>query len=270
MLVRCLQIESPDHESEGDRIDRMIAELGAHQDADLVVLPELWATGYFSFDDYESRATRPDGLFVDTMRDAARNNGIWLHAGTYLERSQSGIANCALLIDPSGDVSLEYRKIHLFGYQSKEARILTAGDDIEVAVTPIGTIATSTCYDLRFPEQYRVLSDLGAEVVIIPAAWPLVRVHHWRSLLIARAIENQAWVISCNSAGDQRGTTLAGTSMIIDPAGVVVAEAGVAPAVIQAEVDVAGVAAIRNEFPVLEHRRIEIALRPRPGTSRSV
>jgi len=144
MPVRCLQIESPDHESEAERIARVVNELGAHQDADLVVLPELWATGYFSFDDYESNATSAGGSFVDTMRDAARANEIWLHAGTFVERSEAGISNCALLIDPSGDVMITYRKIHLFGYQLKEAQILAPGDNLDVAVTAIGTVATST------------------------------------------------------------------------------------------------------------------------------
>ena len=113
-----------------------------------------------------------------------------------------------------------------------------------------------------------MLTDLVAEVIVTPAAWPLARVMHWRSLLIARAIENQAWVIACNSAGDQEGTKLAGTSMIIDPGGVVVAEAGVEPMSIDAEVDVSTVAIVRSEFPVLAHRRIEIAQRPGRQTAR--
>lgn len=259
MRVTCLQLAYPRDESKAERVQRVVRMVGQVADADLVVLPELWPTGYFAFDRYEAEAEDLEGPTVTAMRETAVEHDLYLHGGTFVERHDDGLANCAILIDPRGDVILTYRKIHLFGYESREAELLTAGTTADVADTDFGGVATSTCYDLRFPELYRVLVDGGARIVIIPAAWPSARIEHWRLLLRVRALEDQVFVIACNGVGDQHGTELGGHSMIVDPWGEVLTEAnGEDEQFLTAELDLVRQERVRAEFPVLDHRRIEI------------
>lgn len=264
MKVTCIQLAYPGGETKTQRVDRVVNLVaGAAADADLVVLPELWPTGYFAFDRYDEEAETLDGPTMTAMCDAAREHDIHLHAGSFVERHDDGLANCTVLIGPDGAIRLTYRKIHLFGYGSKEAELLTPGTTADVAETRFGGVGTTTCYDLRFPELYRVLVARGAEILIIPAAWPAPRIEHWRLLMRARALENQAFVIACNGVGDQHGTTLGGHSVIVDPWGEVVVEAGPdEQELLSAELDLGRLAEIRGEFPVLEHRRIDV---PGPG-----
>jgi predicted amidohydrolase len=256
--VVCIQLGYPDGESKADRRARVLGLVDEAAGADLVVLPELWPSGYFAFDRYATEAEPLDGETVTALRNAAHRHRIHLMGGSFVERHADGLANCAVLLGPDGTVLHTYRKIHLFGYESQEATLLTPGRDAGVATTPLGTIGTTTCYDLRFPELYRMLVDAGAQLVIIPAAWPAARLEHWRLLLRARAVEDQMVVVACNGAGSQHGVTLAGHSMVIDPWGAVVAEAGDDPQLLTAEVDMGRVADVRAEFPVLQHRRIDI------------
>ncbi len=257
LRVACLQLGHLDGESKPERLDRVAAlvdDFAAR--TDLVVLPELWLTGYFSFDRYAAEAEPLDGNSVAVMRDVAARHRIHLMAGTFVERHEDGLSNSAVLLNPDGSLALAYRKIHLFGYESKEAQLLVPGDDLPIAKTEIGVIGTSTCYDLRFPELYRVLVDRGAELFVIPAAWPRARMEHWRVLLQARAIEDQVFVVACNGAGNQGGVELAGHSMVIGPWGAIVAEAGDDATVLRAELDLDEVARVRAEFPALQHRRL--------------
>lgn len=257
--VTCIQLAYPDDESKDQRLERVLRLLEDAADADLVVLPELWPTGYFAFDRYADEAEPLDGPTVTAMREAASRHGIHLLGGSFVERHGDGLANCAVLIAPSGDVALTYRKIHLFGYESQEAILLTPGTTADVADTPFGGVATTTCYDLRFPELYRVLVERGAELVVIPAAWPSARIEHWRLLLRARALENQVFVVACNGVGGQHGTVLGGHSVILGPWGEVLDEAGGdEQEILTADLDLDRVAEVREEFPVLDHRRLEV------------
>jgi predicted amidohydrolase len=134
--------------------------------------------------------------------------------------------------------------------------LLGAGDEVVVAATAIGRIGLATCYDLRFPELFRGLVDRGAEVVVVPAAWPQARVAHWILLAQARAVENQYAVVACNTAGAQAGKAMGGRSIVVGPRGDVLGEAGSSGQVLTAEVDLADVARWREEFPVLANRRL--------------
>lgn len=258
MRVACVQLTYPDGESKPERISRVQSIIEGVADTDLVVLPELWPTGYFSFDRYEDEAETLDGDMIPDLCKTASRLSIHLMAGTFVERRSDGLANCAVLIDAEGSVIHTYRKVHLFGYESREAELLTPGQDISVGRTGLGQIGMTTCYDLRFPELYRMLVDRGAQLFIIPAAWPKARLDHWRLLLQARALEDQVFVIGCNGAGDQGGTELGGHSMIIDPWGQVLAEAGDDAEILRADLDLNDVSRTRTEFPVLEHRRLQV------------
>ena len=132
---------------------------------------------------------------------------------------------------------------------------MTAGEELVVATTPAGRTGLATCYDLRFPEQFRSLVDLGATAFLMASGWPTERIEHWRVLLKARAIENQAWMIACNGVGTQCGTKLGGRSAIIDPLGHLIAEAGTEEEVLFAQVNPSAATAWRTEFPTLEDRR---------------
>jgi predicted amidohydrolase len=223
--------------------------------ADLIVLPELWGPGYFSFDRYPLLAEPMSGETVEAGQQWARQLRCHLHLGSFLERdSKGGLHNTALLIGPGGEIVHSYRKIHVFGYQSRERELLVPGDAVSVSTSALGPIAATTCYDLRFPELWRALIDAGAETVVVPAAWPAARREHWRLFTSARAVEEQILLIGCNAVGVQDGVELGGYSRVVDPWGTVLVEAGADEGVVTCEVDRAVVAKTRREFPVLDNR----------------
>ncbi len=224
--------------------------------ADLVVLPELWPAGGFEYEHWQQRAEPLDGPTAAALSAAARDLGCWVHGGSILERTDQGqLHNTSLLFAPDGSLAATYRKIHLFGFDTGEPELLTAGTQVVTANTDLGIIGLATCYDLRFPELFRALTDAGAELILVPAAWPQRRISHWSVLLRARAIENQAVVVGCNTVGQQGRVVLGGRSAIVDARGEVVAEAGTDPEVITADLDLGETRRWRAEFPVLRDRR---------------
>ena len=259
MRVALAQLSSPLDEPVAERIARVADVVRGIEGADLVVLPELWAPGYFAFDRYKELAEAPGGDLVGQMMDLAREIGTHLHVGSVLERDADGrLYNAALLLGPDGEELLHYRKIHVFGYESLESSLLSPGSVADVAATPFGSVGMTTCYDLRFPELYRVLVDRGAELFAVPAAWPMARLEHWRLFTRARAVENQVFLLACNAAGFQGDVELAGHSMVVDPWGRVVAEAGRREEVLTADIDMDQVNATRREFPVLRDRLLTV------------
>lgn len=256
--VTLLQIASPDSETPAERRDRVAGLLREHRGSDLYALPELWSAGYFNFDAYEARAETLDGPTVTAMRELARELRAHIHLGSFIERSPEGkLFNTAVLVDDSGDIAHTYRKVHVLGYDSLEAQLLTRGDTLDVATTGLGVFGSTTCYDLRFPGLWQELSNRGAEVILVPAAWPAVRREHWRVLTQARAIEHQAWIIACNGVGTQNGVTLGGSSRIIDPRGQILVECSTdSEQVITRDIDLTAAAAYRDEFPIFADRLV--------------
>lgn len=253
MRVHVLQLGYDDSESIGARTQRVAELVRAQAGADLVVLPELWPQGGFCYDRWEVEAQPFDGDVVSALRDAARDLGARVHMGSFVERDGTGrLFNTSVLLDSTGEVESTYRKIHLFGFGDGEPKLMTAGDGPVVH----DGIGLATCYDLRFPEQFRLLLDRGAEVVLLVAAWPARRVGHWRLLAQARAVENQSYVVACNTAGTHAGVPMGGHSMVVDPWGVVLAEAGDREEVLVADLDPDLVATTRASFPVLADRRL--------------
>ncbi len=261
LRVACVQLDGGDGTQAQRRADALDwVHAATAQGARLIVLPELWPVGFFHFDDYDRVAEPLDGPTVTALADAARVAGAWVYTGSFIERSQRGIHNAGVLLDPDGRARLVYRKVHLFGYQSDEALLLTPGDDVAIAATPFGTVGATTCFDLRFPELYRDLVDRGAQLVVVASAWPTARLEHWRLLLRARAVENQMYVIACNATGSDAGVALAGHSAIVDPWGEVLAEADDHPQTLIADIDPSRVEEIRGRYPFLAERRY----RPEP------
>lgn len=256
MRVACLQLAATPDESKTDRVERVAERVRGLDYADLVVLPEIWNVGYFAFDRYAADAEPVDGPTRRALAEIARERGCHLHGGSIVERDGDRLYNTSLLFDPAGELIHTYRKYHVFGYRSREAELLAPGQDVGVAKTPLGTVGMTTCYDLRFPELYRLMVDDGAELVIVPAAWPAARLEHWLLFTRVRAVENQVHLIGCNTAGEQAGTVLGGHSLVIDPWGEVLAGTGDGEEVLWADLDPDRVAEVRDEFPVLEDRRL--------------
>lgn len=264
LKIACLQIQPRDGQSAGDHVGEVERQILEQREADLIVLPELWSVGYFAFDDYRAHAEPLDGPLARRLAGLARETSAVLHAGSLVERSGRHLYNTSIVFGPDGDMLATYRKMHVFGYQSREPELITGGDTL--ATLPLaGTRAgLAICYDLRFPEVFRAVVD-DVTVFVIPATWPAARVEHWQALLRARAVENQAFVIGCNTAGRSGGVELGGGSAVVDPSGSVLAQAGPAPQVLRTSIDLAEAARARREFPVLRDRILAA-----PGAARAL
>ncbi|MEU8590904.1 carbon-nitrogen family hydrolase [Streptomyces sp. NPDC048664] len=267
MRASLLQFRVDDDESVASRRRRAAALVRDQAGADLVVLPELWTTGAFAYERFEVEAEPVDGPTCEAMSKAASDAGVWLHAGSIPERAPSGdgasgdgrLYNTSLVFSPSGELAAVYRKIHRFGFDQGEAVLMGAGGELVTVRLPETTIGVATCYDLRFPELFRSLVDAGAQTLVIPAGWPERRRSHWTLLARARAVENQAYVLACGTAGTHAGVPQAGHSIVVDPWGEVLAEAGAGEEVLTVEFDPGKVAATREQFPALKDRMLGLA-----------
>lgn len=259
--IRLLQIAYGDVETLDERVERVAALVREQRGADLVVLPELWAHGGFSYQSWQLEAEDLTGSTIAALCTAARDAQVVLHGGSIIEHDviEGALFNTAVIIDRDGAVISTYRKLHRFGFSAGEPELLTAGEEplnIELNLAGISVPAgLATCYDLRFPELFRLLTLNGMQVSLIVAAWPLARIEHWRVLAQARAVENQVVVIACNTAGTHAGVTMGGHSMVVDPSGQILAEAGENEQILKVEVDLSGVESVRANFPVLLDRR---------------
>ena len=263
MRVTSIQIEIKDR-PRAVTLEHVLALLDRARGSDLILLPELWPCGYFAFDRYRDESEPLDGPTVAALSRKARELGAMLFAGSLVENDGDGdgdddgdgerLFNTAVLIDASGHLVARYRKMHLFGYRSNEARLLHRGDEVVVVPTPWGRAGLSICYDLRFPELYRRMVDQGADFFLVAAAWPAARREPWVLLNRARALENQAFVFACNTAGINGGVLLGGHSVLIDPLGNVLAEGGDGESLVTCEVTPETVQEVRDEFPALRDR----------------
>jgi predicted amidohydrolase len=244
-----------------DRLVRAAAADGAR----LIVLPEKW-TAMGSGDDLRAAAEPLDGgPSLTWARELASELAVDLVAGSILERvpGRDKLANTSVHVDPDGEIRAVYRKIHMFdvevgGHTYRESELEEPGEEIVLSRTADGVeLGLTICYDLRFPELYRILAVLGARVVTVPSAFTLATTRdHWETLLRARAIENQAYVIAANQVGAHpAGQHSGGRSMIVDPWGIVLAQAPDGEGHIAAELDLARQLDIRSRLPSLANRR---------------
>ena len=254
--VALLQVSSDASESADDRIERVLGILEETlPQADIAVLPELWISGAFDLPLAREVAAPLDFPVLERIRAMAKAADTWVHAGSYAERLPDGRTfNTAVLIGPDGEIVATYRKRHLFGFATGERTLITAGEALIVAETPLGHTGIATCYDLRFPEMFRDLVEAGAETFLLASGWPTPRIGHWDVLTRARAIEDQAWMVACNGVGSHADITLGGHSIVIDPQGNVVAEAGDGETVLFADVEPGRAREWREAFPVLDDR----------------
>ncbi|MDQ0776019.1 putative amidohydrolase [Streptomyces aurantiacus] len=261
MRASLLQIAVDEGESVDARRQRVASLVRQQTGSDLVILPELWTTGAFAFESFGAEAEPLDGPTYEAMAKAASDAGVWLHAGSIPERAGSGgrsLYNTSLVFSPSGELAASYRKIHRFGFDKGEAVLMGAGSELVTVGLPQTTLGLATCYDLRFPELFRGLVDAGAETIVVPAGWPERRRSHWSLLARARAVEDQAFVLACGTAGAHAGVPQAGHSIVVDPWGEVLAEAGSEEEVLTVEFDPAKVGVTREQFPVLKDRLLGV------------
>lgn len=268
MRVHVIQVAYDDREPVAERTSRVAEMVRDQRGADLVVLPELWAHGGFAAESWAGRAEGLDGSTISAVAAAARSIGAVVHAGSIIESGTGGpegrnLWNTSVLLDTTGGIIATYRKIHRFGFGAGEPEILECGEEIVTRRVGLGmagpwNVGLATCYDLRFPEMFRRLLGEGAELFLVPAAWPAPRVEHWTLLGRARAIENQSFVIQCNTAGTHSGLTMGGHSQVVSPLGEVLASAGGSEEILRVEIDHATLRAYREDFPALGDRRILI------------
>lgn len=233
--------------------------------ARLIALPEMFS--WRGAPGEEAAQAEPvPGPTTDALAELARRYGIVLCGGSILEATPGGgrLHNTSCLFGPDGALLAVYRKIHLFDVElpgrvaARESDVFAPGDREVVADTPVGRAGLAICYDLRFPELFRRLARRGAEILLVPSAFTAPTGEaHWEVLCRARAVENQCILLAANQTGPtRRGYAHYGHSLIVDPWGVVLAQAGASEEVVVAEVDLASVARVRREMPCLRHARL--------------
>jgi predicted amidohydrolase len=225
----------------------------AEQGAQLAVLPEMWSSG-FAYKNLNQLAGRTAGIVAELL-ELSRDLGLVI-CGSMPEPHDDKVYNTVFLAD-NGSLAGVYRKMHLFSLLGED-RSFDGGDSWLLADTSIGKVGVLICYDLRFPELARRLTVEGARVLCIPAQWPRPREDHWRTLLRARAIENQLFVVSCNACGLIGKLDFFGMSMIIDPKGEVLADAGSEQCEVIASLDMRVMDDWRAQIPCLNDRRPEL------------
>jgi predicted amidohydrolase len=264
MRAAAVQLQStPDRERNLEAADRL-TRAAARAGADLVVLPEKWPV--LGTPEQTAAGAEPlDGPALAWARATARELGIDLVAGSIAERVEGRErgSNTSVHIGPDGEAHAVYRKIHMFdvevgGQVYRESAHEAPGEEVVVSETAGGVeLGLTVCYDLRFPELYRILAVRGARIVTVAAAFTLTTTReHWEVLLRARAIEDQAFVVAANQVGEHApGYRSGGRSMIVDPWGVVLAQAPDSETFIVAELDLERQADIRRTLPSLANRR---------------
>lgn len=230
-----------------------LMERAAAEKPDLIVLPEMWNTGY-ALDMIDSIAD-PEGKRTRAFASGfCRRHGVNVAAGSIAERREDGVYNTLRIFGRDGETAGEYDKIHLFRLMDEDKH-LRPGQRHGLAEIDGVRVGAMICYDIRFPELARTLALAGVRLLVVPAEWPHPRLEHWRTLLRARAIENQMYVAACNRVGSSNGTDFFGHSMIVDPWGEIVAEAGEEETILTAEIDLDLVEEVRRRIPVFEDRR---------------
>lgn len=240
-----------------EHLDGLLHEaVQAEQKPDVIIAPEMWNTGY-ALDRIHALAD-PDAARTKEMLAAfSGKHGVHVIGGSIAEKVGSEVRNTIYAFDRSGNVNGSYSKLHLFRLMDEEKH-LAAGDRLGELQLDGVQAGAMICYDIRFPELSRRLALSGAKVLFVPAEWPHPRLHHWRTLLMARAIENQMYVVACNRVGRSGTTDFFGHSMIIDPWGEVIAEGDETEQILSAGLDLSLVDKVRETIPVFKDRRPEL------------
>lgn len=255
--ISCLQMDIAfgNPTANYQKAERLIEE-AMKENPDIIVFPELWTTGY-DLTRLETIADKGAANTIDFLKKAAIKYQVHFVGGSVANQGEQGVKNTLLIINNKGHLVHSYSKLHLFKLMD-EHLYLEAGEEIGLFDLDNNTFGGVICYDIRFPEWIRAHTSKGAEALFVVAEWPAPRLTHWRSLLIARAIENQCFVIACNRSGNDPNNEFAGHSMIIDPWGDVIAEAGATEEILSSVIEIDLVKDIRKQIPIFEDRRPDL------------
>lgn len=250
-----LDISTGDPRLNREKVKKMI-EKAALSTPDMIVLPEMWNTGY-SLKNLGEICDRDGHPSIDMVEDLARTHTTNIVAGSVSDMRKGKVYNTCYVVDRKGSRVGEYSKIHLFRLMGEDKHF-TGGSTPGLFELEGVTCGVAICYDLRFPELIRGLALRGAKVVFIPAQWPHPRKEHWITLIRARAIENQVYIVGVNRVGKSGSSHFFGSSMVVNPWGEVVVQAGDKEGVINAKVDVKMVDEVRERIPVFRDRKPEV------------
>ncbi|MCR2802957.1 carbon-nitrogen family hydrolase [Paenibacillus soyae] len=249
-----MPIDAGRPESNKKKLEALLEEaVSAGEKPDAILFPEMWNTGY-ALTEIDKLADRNGEETLAYLSAFAQTHGVYLIGGSIAEGREDGVYNTMFAMDREGRAIGQYSKIHLFRLMDEE-KYLKAGSEPGELVIEGERAGMMICYDIRFPELARTLALGGAKLLFVPAEWPNPRLHHWRTLLTARAIENQMYVVACNRMGISGETSFFGHSMVIDPWGEIIAEAGEEETILRCEIDLALVDEVRSRIPVFEDRR---------------
>ncbi len=237
----------------------------AEKGANVIVLPEMFNCPYETvlFKDY---AEKEGGRTYSLMQKSAKDNGVYLIAGTIPEIEGDKLYNTAFVFDPEGNLVGKHRKIHLFdidirnGQYFMESEVLTPGNQVTVIKTPFGKIGIAICYDVRFPELARLMGDQGAKLLVYPASFNMTTgPAHWELLLRSRALDQQAFVVGCAPARDyESGYISYGNSMIVNPWGEIIGRLQDEEGYLMGEIDMEELEEIRDQLPTIQHIRRDL------------
>jgi len=270
MRLAAVQLNSTGDKPRNLATAERLVRAAAADGAEMIALPEKWNL-LGPGEETAAGAESLEGESLSAARSWARQLGIHLLAGSIAERAGEKAFNTSVLIGPDGEDLAVYRKIHMFdvdagGVHYRESEHEQAGTEIVTAALDDFTVGLTVCYDLRFPELYRILAVRGAQLMFVPSAFTLATGRdHWEVLLRARAIENQAFVVAPNQFGEAPPHYSSyGRSAIVDPWGVVLAVAPDHECFVAAEIDLAAQDEVRQSFPALANRQPATYVWPRP------
>lgn len=224
---------------------------------DLIVLPEVWAVGWYCKAFTDAAEEENNSITLNFLSNLAKKFNSNVVGGSYIKKYQDAkLTNNCPVFDREGNLIAQYEKMHLFShFGADEGQYATKGSKQVIAKTDVAKLGLSICYDIRFPELFRVYAYNGVDILINVAAWPKTRKNHWVTLQKARAIENQAFVIAASQTGLIKGDEYnLGHSMVISPYGEVIAELNEEEAVLEAEIDLSEMKTLREKFPILADR----------------
>ncbi len=265
--IAVLQMNSGEDKAANIETALRLIDEAATTGARMVVLPEIW-TYLGNEEGNRANAEFIPGPVTDALAQKARQHGIYVHGGSILEKrdGEPKLFNTAVVFDPTGQIVAKYSKMHMFdvvldGVASyRESNTVQRGEEIVTFDMDGTTVGLAICYDLRFPELFRILRLRGAEVIVLPAAFTMTTgKDHWEVLLRARAIENQVYMVSCGQFGpDSSGKWCYGRSLVADPWGTVIATAPDRECVLRATIDPEYLQKIRRQVPSVENRQADL------------
>ena len=247
-----------DPEYNFEKIKKMFKEaMDNEKKPDIIVIPEDWSYGFSDkmYHDMDNFCEEENGPSISVLKKLAKEYNVWVVGGSISTRHlrDKKIRNTTFILNNKGEIVFDYSKMHLYS-DMDENFMIESGDKAEILKTELGKFGFMICYDIRFCELSRIYALKGAQAIIVTSNFPNPRVNHWKTLLTARAIENQLFVIACNRVGESPMGSYCGHSLIIDPWGNIIAEGGEKEEIIYGSIDLSIIDEIRNTIHMFRDR----------------